>query len=348
MNTCKFCKNKIADKKNTHYLTDAIIRTCLNKDGSNQRGKGLYYSINNKVPFVSPHFQQLDEDTIVNNLLGRKPTDEEIEKAKEVPYSADNIFCSDCEKKFTEIETKFIKDILPKFRNTDLSGKESIEIEDNILCRNFFYLQIFRSAICDREAKFPSEFIENLRVILYEKREDTSIPLSITYLQTLGGQEYYTENMVGFTNDSNPFAILMNDFFIQFYDDERNVKFIEFYGLNREEDYQNFIHVDEEEGFVFKILNDKERKIINTGFQKEKVKSEIKFYKDLFVFLCEKVGMVSTEYEKYRFSQELNKYLSSDGVNKLSEENMMGFLQSYFNTVLSRQRVGVKFFMNFC
>ena len=41
MSLCKLCSQREADKKNTHYLTDSIIRTCLNKDGSNIREQGL-------------------------------------------------------------------------------------------------------------------------------------------------------------------------------------------------------------------------------------------------------------------------------------------------------------------
>mgnify|MGYP006087250175 CR=1 FL=1 len=43
--TCLLCKEKSADKKNTHYLTDAIIRTCLNMDGTKEREQGLYFDI---------------------------------------------------------------------------------------------------------------------------------------------------------------------------------------------------------------------------------------------------------------------------------------------------------------
>ncbi|WP_292942253.1 hypothetical protein [Mucilaginibacter sp. 44-25] len=35
MNTCKLYRKRPADKKNTHYLIDGIIRSALNEDGVN-------------------------------------------------------------------------------------------------------------------------------------------------------------------------------------------------------------------------------------------------------------------------------------------------------------------------
>lgn len=146
-------------KKNTHYLTDAIIRSCLNIEGSNNREKGLYFAINSKNPFIEFNFQRLDEQTI-EKAIGRKPTDEEIENAKQIPFSVDYIFCNDCENKFTDIETEFIEKILPKFRKNDLTGLDSLSIQENLICRNFFYLQIFRSAVCEKVFNLP--ILENL------------------------------------------------------------------------------------------------------------------------------------------------------------------------------------------
>lgn len=73
MNICKFCQINQANKKNTHYLTDAIIRTCLNIEGSNNREKGLYFAVNSGNPFIEVNFQRLDEQTI-EDAIGRKPT----------------------------------------------------------------------------------------------------------------------------------------------------------------------------------------------------------------------------------------------------------------------------------
>ncbi len=78
MSLCKLCLEREANKKNTHYLTDAIIHTCLNLDGTNEREKGLYFALDNTNPFIDFNFQRLDELTL-EATIGRKPTDEEIE-----------------------------------------------------------------------------------------------------------------------------------------------------------------------------------------------------------------------------------------------------------------------------
>lgn len=327
---CKFCKVKEADKKNTHYLTDAIIRNCLNLNGSNQREKGFYFTIDSRTTFIESKFQRIDEETLIGKL-GRKPTEEEIENAKNnTPCSVDYVFCSECEKKFTEIETEFIQKILPKFREDDLTGKEDIHILDNILCRNFFYLQIFRSAVCDAEIyQLSSEFIEKLRTILFNKEMDISIPLSITYLQTTGGPEYYTENFVGPVSGQNPYIIFMNDFVIQHYDSEDNIAFDEFYGLNIETDYKTYINIDEKE-FIFKIISNKERKELHNNISQYKAKSDIKDFdykfEQLFLLLF---GIYPPQKEVNDFYIAFSKYMRNSKI-PLSEQNMLGFIENYF------------------
>lgn len=333
---CKFCKVKEADKKNTHYLTDAIIRNCLNLNGSNQREKGFYFTIDSRTPFIEPKFQRIDEETLTGKL-GRKPTEEEIENAKNnTPCSVDYVFCSECEKKFTEIETEFIQKILPKFREDNLTGKEDIHISDNILCRNFFYLQIFRSAVCNAEIyQLPSEFIEKLRIILFNKEMDISIPLSITYLQTTGGPEYYTENLVRPVSGQNPYIIFMNDFVIQHYDSEDNIAFDEFYGLN-EHDYKKYINIGENK-FRFKVIqNDERANLISNIFLKSQIERNcaqhiVKFI-EIFIILFRKLPL---QQDFYNYEKAFSKYMRNSKI-PLSEQNMLGFIENYFSKFIEK------------
>lgn len=326
---CKFCKVKEADKKNTHYLTDAIIRNCLNLNGSNQREKGFYSTIDSRTPFIEFKFQRIDEETLIEKL-GRKPTEEEIENAKNnIPCSVDYVFCSECEKKFTEIETEFIQKILPKFREDDLTGKEDIHMLDNILCRNFFYLQIFRSAVCNAEIyQLPPEFIEKLRSILFNKEKDTSIPLTVTYLQTIGELKSYTGNLVRPQSNKNPYIIFMNDFVIQCYDNKNNIAFDEFYGLN-EHDYKEYINIDEDR-FRFKIIqNEKRKELCNNIFQymaKSCLKAFDYKFELLFLLLF---GIYPPQKEVDDFYIAFSKYMRNSKI-PLSEQNMLGFVKNYF------------------
>jgi len=60
--------------------------------------------------------------------MGRYSTDEEIEDAKNVPFSVDYVFCASYEDIFSKIEASFVKKILPKFRGKELSGLDKLEL----------------------------------------------------------------------------------------------------------------------------------------------------------------------------------------------------------------------------
>jgi hypothetical protein len=146
---CKLCNLNEATKKNTHYLTDSIIRSALNIDGSNSRDKGFYFDMSNDKPSVEFNFQRSTPMEKFELETGRQTSDEENEMAKEILFSVDNVFCPDCEKLFGEIETPFIENILPKLRNSNLDGLTELTFEQSKIIRLFFYLQIWRNAICE-------------------------------------------------------------------------------------------------------------------------------------------------------------------------------------------------------
>jgi hypothetical protein len=283
---CALCKEREANKKNTHYLTDGIIRSCLNQEGSGEREKGFYFDLSNNSAFVEFNFQRETSISKLEESLGREPTDDEIEKAKQIPFSVDYVFCSDCEAIFTSIENSFIENILPQFRESDLNDTAEIEITDCKEIRLFFYLQVWRTHICEQTLNLPEHIAENLRQIILnynavENAELNNFPLSITYLQTLGGAEEYTTNFVGFTNDKNPYLIFMNDFIIQFFDSNEQIRFFDFHGLNSE-NYHDFINQNKDD-FIVKIKQNEERKqLLNDIVKGEKVKQTLKFYTDSF------------------------------------------------------------------
>jgi hypothetical protein len=98
-------------------LTDGIIRSFLNFDGSKEREKCLYFDLSNDNAFIEFNFQRGTSVGKLKSSLGIEITDEEIEKAKSIPFSVNNVFYSVFKNKFTEIENKFISEILPNFRN---------------------------------------------------------------------------------------------------------------------------------------------------------------------------------------------------------------------------------------
>lgn len=286
MNLCALCKKEEATKTNTHYLTDGIIRSALNVDGkskSSDREQGLYFEMDSEKLGIKPNFQQSTPVKKLDEVYGREVTDVEIKEAeKNTPFSVDRVFCPKCEDIFTIIESRFIVEILPKFRNADLSNKVMVEINENKLFRLFFLLQIYRSSICDEDFTLPKEIIDEFRDVIlnYEAKSDDDIKkysLSVTYLETLADknaedkekerQKEYTANKVGFVLGENPYVILMNDFCIQLYEDDK-IKFDHIYGLNKEEDYKDYINKNED-SFKVKILHDNERRALYESMIKD-------------------------------------------------------------------------------
>lgn len=280
---CALCKDREADKKNTHYLTDSIIRSCLNVDGSNDRDKGFYFDLSNNNPFVEFNFQRRTNIDKLESSIGRVVTDAEIEKAKKAPFTVDYVFCTRCENIFAEIEDNFIKTILPNFRNPDISKTPIVKVSDTKLLRLFFYLQIWRTSICESTFEIDIHISEQLRqIILNHKKIGSDLlnhfPLQITYLETLNGGEEYTTNIVGHSNDKNPNIIMFNDFIIQFYKSKQCINFLEFHGLNSKKTFRNYINWREYDFVVTIFTNQQRKKFLYNLLLKEKVKPSIEMY----------------------------------------------------------------------
>jgi hypothetical protein len=287
---CALCQEREANKKNTHYLSDGIIRKCLNIGGTNERERGYYFDISNGNPFVEFNFQRIDEVNLEKGL-GRIPTEEELENARQIPFSVDYVFCNECEKSFTEFESEFSMKILPKLRGVKLDGIKFLTFEEKSLLRMFFYIQIWRNSICEEIFNLEKATQEELRqIILNRQTENIShFPLIITYLETTGGDLSFTENYVGSTSDKNPYIIFMNDFVIQFFDNRASIKYLEFYGLNNEEDFSKSINLNEE-NFTIKILNNEQRKqLLFDLIKTEKVKQTLSLLEKSFDLIWQRM-----------------------------------------------------------
>jgi hypothetical protein len=287
---CALCQEREANKKNTHYLSDGVIRKCLNIGGTNERERGYYFDISNGNPFVEFNFQRIDEVNLEKGL-GREPTEEELENARQIPFSVDYVFCSICEKSFTEFESQFSNNIIPKLRNADLTGISYLTFEEASLIRMFFYIQIWRKSICEDIFKLSPEVQEELRLIILNGQIENinHFPLIITYLETLGGDIAFTENYVGSTSDRNPNIIFMNDFVIQFFEDRDSINYEEFYGLNEIADFIQSVNL-EEEVFTVKILSNDNRKVLlNNIITTEKVKQSLSFLEKSFDLIWQRM-----------------------------------------------------------
>lgn len=338
---CALCKEREANATNTHYLTDSIIRSCLNLGGSNNREQGFYFDLSNKLPSVEFNFQRATPVSSLEDSLGRPPSEEEIERAKKVPFSVDYVFCNDCEKLFTEIENQFIKDILPKLRNVDLTNVDELSFEQTKTTRLFFLLQVWRTAVIEDTFNLPSEVLEKIRIsILNHKTVDEDdikqFPLSVTYLETTGGKEKYTSNQVGFTSDIEPNIILMNDFVIQFYTSPENVRFNDSFGLNDSTDFEQFVNYREQVFKVKVIKDDKRRAILYNFILESKAKPLIEFYKNSLVQFFQRFAGVTIGQDVIQ--EYLTRIIGNDSADilKYSREEV---LKLTYEFVLEKMRI---------
>jgi hypothetical protein len=285
MGTCELCRERPANKKNTHYLTDGIIRSCLNEDGSNAREKAMMFNISWNEDSIEAKFQRSTSTDAIARTYGREAKEEEIDEAKNVPFSVDYVFCSECEDIFTEIENKFIKDILPQLRGKDFTGRPEITLDDTFTVRKFFLLQVYRTAICDPDYQIDNALVEKLREIILGINNDIetlkSIPLNITYLNTVGADYEYTKNTVGVAVIENNKLILFNDFVIQVFDDIKNASFVDLWGINDRRDFKYFTNYCEER-FRVKILDNKQRLQAWDNYHKERANKQVNFYRRTF------------------------------------------------------------------
>lgn len=265
--TCALCGEKVANKTNTHCLTDAIIKRCLNIDGSTSRNKGSYYKISPQTASVQYNYQRGVLPEINEEILGRATTEEEDQQARRVPFSVNYVFCSDCEKLFTQYETSFINSILNKFRRNAPHNTSEISIKEVETIRMFFYLQLWRSSVC-LNFNLSNSLQQKLHnYILHPKEhydEMNNIPLSITYLETRKDEDY-TNNIIVFGKTCNPYVIFMNDFVIQIYDPLEHMHFDELYGINELSNFKRYINFKEKE-FIVKVIKDEKRKQILENF----------------------------------------------------------------------------------
>ena len=264
--TCLLCGSEYEQlKKNTHYLTDAIIRTALNPEGGNKRGTGLYWKFSTEKAGLKFGFQQSTFDLKLEEALGRAATKEEIAEAVgKTAFSVDDHFCKPCEDHFGEVEKPFTRDILPRFRETDLTEVQELAVEEVRIFRAFFLMQVLRSALCDETFNLPEEVIVDLKKLILNFQtvdiaELTKYPLVVTYLETTGGQEVYTENQVGFAVNKESQIILMNDFVIQFFESPKDVKCVDFNGLNSPNNFHDFLNLDEDI-FKVKVMSNEQRR----------------------------------------------------------------------------------------
>lgn len=266
---CALCKEKKADKKNTHYLTDSLFRSI---GGDGKREFGSYYDISNNTVAMRYIFQRNTPYEKIVESLGREPKSQEIEDAKRNPFSVNDVFCVNCERLFSKIEDQFTKLVLPIIENHALLHDDSIELDESRMMRLFCILQFWRCHVCNTGIRLKADVAEFFRESLRhaEGCDDALLkqfPISVSYVKRkkeIGERNHY----VGFTDSNNPFVVFLNNFVFQLFDSMEVVKYDSLYGINQEENYKEYINFNETH-FKVKIIQPIEWEQISMEYYKK-------------------------------------------------------------------------------
>lgn len=330
MKKCVLCNHNEAKKKNTHYLTDAIIRTCLNYEGGNKREKGFFFKISNGSPFVEFGFQRNTPTKIIEKELRRGSSDYENADAKKNPYAVNDVFCSDCENLFGKIEEPFVTNIHSQISKLELVQYPFI-FNDSRFVRLFFILQFWRCHVCNTEIKLNQRVAEEFRGIIqnYDKIDIDVLkkyPMSVSFILS-PKQKDHTRHFVGMASVRNPYVIFMNDYVIQLYDDMKNVNFYSLYGLNNKETFMDYINYNEDNFKIQIIQNNSWWQISYRFFQCEiiplVVNEFINSYRDKVgrTPSIKEIKEIVRYYEDNRISLSFTKDTLQDIVNQYFKYN---------------------------
>lgn len=103
---CRLCLKQPANQTGSHIIPFFILRMIDDEDGSKKRGKDLGFKMGST--FDTSYFGRSVLPEKLDEVYGDL-NDEEIEELSDSPWIIDNIFCSDCEKRFSVIENEYAK-----------------------------------------------------------------------------------------------------------------------------------------------------------------------------------------------------------------------------------------------
>lgn len=271
---CLLCQDNIADKTGSHIIPNFLIQSAFGLDDQKSRNREFMVSLN-LVPEL-----HLGRELIpgkIEPIIGRELTDDDVEKNFNNPFVQDHIFCSECEEKFSQIESAYARERI----KTELDyGVFTSKLEPH-LSHLFWLSVVWRISATSFAHILNASIKERIRRILNNclKTKLSEIP-SIGYNNTLlinfgyylihfkedgvtkGG--YYPPNLE-ISTSSNIFFI--NNYVLFFYSNANNFRDIpDFFGLEGDIHTNNFNKSTQQErcvvfnseayGFVIAKYND--------------------------------------------------------------------------------------------
>jgi hypothetical protein len=241
MNTCRLCNNRKADKKGSHMVPHFLLKRIENIEGKSGRDFELGFVI--EAFDTTSYFGRSVPPEKLEETYGSL-TDEEIDQNKH-PQIFDNIFCSHCESRLAQIESKYAPSLNTSGTNIYDSG---IGAEYAIL----FWLSVFWRISISKKNGYHLNEDENelLRLLLDDNlNEDCSkidikdvrqsINLAGISYKVLRSPDFSITNpthMVFHPGFKEPYSLLIDEFLLllSFDGSYRDYLTMDFFGIKLE------------------------------------------------------------------------------------------------------------------
>lgn len=107
-NDCSLCRKRNADEEGSHMAPNFIIHRAFAFDGKGKRDHEISYLSQLNKTEESTYYARKVSPEAISADLGHDMTEEEVEgNINNLVY--DHVFCRDCEKLFSVLETEYAK-----------------------------------------------------------------------------------------------------------------------------------------------------------------------------------------------------------------------------------------------
>lgn len=254
---CLLCQDNVADKTGSHIIPNFLIQSAFGLDKHNGRNREFIVSFDLVPEF---HFGHELIPEKIESILGRELTDDEIERKFNNPFVKDHVFCSECEKKFGEIESVYADARI----KTEANPSVYISKLEPHLSHLFWLSVVWRISATNYPCIISSSIEEKIRRILKNclSIKLTEVPDKGYYINQMSNFGYY---LIYFREDGickggyyppsmkvSPAKIFfINNYVLLFYSNANNFRNIpEFFGLERDLNANNFNKATQPEKYV--------------------------------------------------------------------------------------------------
>ena len=302
---CNICNINEANKPGAHIFPAWMIASTFDEK-AHTRDYEIIYALqpfNSKIPFFGNSV--LPEK--INENIGRILEDHEI-KNQTNPFVVDNLWCIDCEKRFSIVEEYFLSCVDRKindFSNINDVGIIELELCNKYLIRLFIYSLIFRADLTNfmgfnlnkktklRLKKFLNQYIKSdlkstLESIENSEKKDQLLKYPIRCIKS-EQKSGVTSNFVYVHNKyDKPYCFIINRYIIQFYGKGNKALFkpSSFFGISNIVSTTNNFRNYKEDIFKIALINIKlwdEIRLNSTRINAKKIKDNlILLYKAMY------------------------------------------------------------------